>query len=245
MMGSKKVNIKTNSKTIIFRELQVMSINYRLIYSCYFTVVMMIAIMSVHTISLFSCLRLGDELPVAMLLFYIVCSFDCAFIILFVYGGLADVLKASRSLQSDLKGKAEFQIDRWFRRYLRSFQTVKVHFGETSFIDEITPLIFEDFVIQQTVSLLLLKWGQQEEELCCTNTFLIYDYGSNVPFVCVSYGRMLIRYLSYAGRKKLCLNLHFHNMFVLHNSTRLVFVKTVFIFYLDSTLNESLRNSLI
>ncbi|CAL8118874.1 unnamed protein product [Orchesella dallaii] len=159
MMGSTKVTTTNNkkSKTMIFRELQAMSISYRLIYSCYFTVVMMIAIMSVHIISLYSCLKLTKNLPVAMILFYIMSAFDCAFIILLVYGGLADVVKASISLHRDLKGKAEIQVDRWFRKFIRSCQIIKVHFGETSFIDEMTPLVFEDFVIQQTVSLLLVK----------------------------------------------------------------------------------------
>jgi len=113
--------------------------------------------MVVNIISLYSSFKLSSALPVPMLIFYVLAAFDCAFVILVVYGGLSDVYKTSKRLNKELNGNVEMQVNRWFRTFFKSCQLIKAHFGETCFIDELTPLIFEAFVIQQTVSLLLLQ----------------------------------------------------------------------------------------
>ncbi|CAL8085861.1 unnamed protein product [Orchesella dallaii] len=159
MIGSSKrnANSHSSSKSIFFRELQIMSANFRWIYACYMNVGIVVSCMIVQIISLYSCFKLGSKLPVPMLIFYCMAAVDCGFVILVVYGGLAEVYKVSKCLNKELKGKVDVQVNRWFRTFFKSCQIIKVHFGETSCIDEMTPLNFEDFVIQQTVSLLLLK----------------------------------------------------------------------------------------
>ncbi len=146
---------------VILREIQVISNEYRRIYSKYMTAYVLISIIVVHITSLYGCIHFGFELPLPMFLLFLLATIDSGTIIVVMYTSLANVFKASTHVfENELKqgkGSTVHQKYYWFRKYLKSCQIVRVFVGDTNFVEKLTPLVVEKFAIDQTISLVLVK----------------------------------------------------------------------------------------
>ncbi len=153
-------NVKRNT-TLLYRQLQVMAIQYRLNYSRVMIgisipcVIAMETVCLYNTISLVSGRRANDSLGYNLL--YAWTGIMLLLNVILMFGMLADVFNVSTKVLETINAKPEFRKSPWFRRWLRSCQVLKIYFGGTNYLDRLTPLTLEDFVINQTVSLLLLK----------------------------------------------------------------------------------------
>ncbi|CAL8127975.1 unnamed protein product [Orchesella dallaii] len=151
-------------QTLAFRELQLMSIVYRDIYSKFFLVVLMISctIMQVvclyNTVTVFAKGGYKDEsFQIGLNLVYFWCTFLAIFIIVVMFGILADVYCVARNVHEEISGTVDLKRSKWFVRFLKSCPVLRIYLGGSNFLDEMTPLTCEDFAIDQTVSLLLLN----------------------------------------------------------------------------------------
>lgn len=113
--------------------------------------------MVIHAISLYICVKHGLTLPWHMTIFYFSTTSECLLIILIIFGSFAKVIHESKHLHRNLKGDTQLQKNRWFKRFWRSCQIIKIYLGRTNYFEDVTPLKIEDFVIQQTVNLMLMK----------------------------------------------------------------------------------------
>ncbi len=153
LSGKDKPNWRT---CVMYREIEVMSTEYRRLYSCHMTVVFLLAVMCAQTITLYACLKFGLELPVPMLLFFVLCSVNSATVLIYMYTNLATVYSASTEVLETLR-RAHKRNDAWFRRYLKSCKIVKVYIGRLNFVEPLTPLNLEQFSVEQALSLMLLE----------------------------------------------------------------------------------------
>lgn len=149
---------KVNESTCrIYREVQLLGLEYRIIYSKYMTANVLISIIFVHTISLYACLNFGLDLPITMFCMFFMAAVDSGFVILIIYSSLANVFKTSKVLiERRLKSGRVTKQGKWFKMFVMSCSNVRVYVGDRNFVDELTPLTVEDLAIQQTISLMLV-----------------------------------------------------------------------------------------
>ncbi len=145
---------------LMFREIEVMSNEYRALYSNSFITPCIVCVMFINILSFYVCIKFGLELPLAMFLCFLLCALNSCVIVLCLYTSMANVVQESTfvlkvKLKSGL-GKNMIRLSPWFRRYLKSCKIVKIYVGSTNFVEPLTPLPVEQFCIQQTVNLLLL-----------------------------------------------------------------------------------------
>ncbi|CAL8140564.1 unnamed protein product [Orchesella dallaii] len=157
---------RARTQTKAFRELQIIGILHREVYSSYALPVSMICCISMQIVCLFNTITVllkengketEEDLQIGLNLVYLWCTFVAASAILVLFGILADVYKVGRHVHSELNSLFELKRSKRFRRFLKSCPILRVYIGGSNFIDELTPLTAENLAIDQTVSLLLLQ----------------------------------------------------------------------------------------
>lgn len=158
---SNKPNSETRSLTLFRRQLQIMAIQYRLNHSQFQIGCGIPCWMAMETICLYNTLSLlgGSDTGGSIWynLLYAWSGTVCFFVIIFVFGILADVYNVSAAVQEMIDGNPGLKRSKWLKRWVKSCPILKIYFGGTNYLDRLTPLNFQDLVIDQTVSLLLLK----------------------------------------------------------------------------------------
>ncbi len=141
---------------LMFREIEVMTNEYRRLYSYSYTAPCILCMMLLHILSFYACIKFGFELPLTMFLFFSLAALNIFVFILCMYTSMANVVRASTfvMLVKLRSGMGKNLI--LFRRYLKSCKIVKIYVGGTNFVEPMTPLVVEQFSIQQIVNLLLL-----------------------------------------------------------------------------------------
>ncbi len=147
--------------TLFHRQLQIMSTHYRLNISQFqlgFAIPSFIAIQTAclfNTVSFISGKDTGGPIWYNLLYAYLAVVF--VFGIIFQFGILANVFKVSKRVQGQIKRNHELCRNRWFKKWFKSCPTFKIYFGGSNYLEPRTPLIIQDFVIHQTVNLMLLQ----------------------------------------------------------------------------------------
>ncbi len=149
---------KTNWKTcLMLREIEVMSSEYRRLYSCYMTCSVLLFSMWAHTLGLYACVHFGNKLPLSMILFFGLAAGNAGLVVIYFYTNLANVFAASKNVLEIKLKTGSGNIGPWFRRFLKSSTVVKIYIGDTNFVEPLTPLTVEQFCIEQTISLMLVN----------------------------------------------------------------------------------------
>lgn len=161
--GRQIENANTRSNKTVWltwRQVQLLSNEYRRIFSKRLVGIFTAVISTVTIVSLYNSITVlkggdatGGSFGYTML--YAWASVVGSFLLFTNNGVSADVYKTSKEVQNRLKKK--FRQDKWIRRWLLSCPYIKIYFGSSNFFDDLTPLILLDFVIDQTVSLLLMS----------------------------------------------------------------------------------------
>ncbi|CAL8128263.1 unnamed protein product [Orchesella dallaii] len=162
MRKTKTVTSTTRNKVMEFRELQIFAIHYRLINSSYFLGFHTFCLIIVGVICLYNTIIWAQNpdassVQLGLNVLYLWCSFVTIFITVFIYGILADVYKISKQVEKAMNCNEKLKTDKWLTRFLKTCPPIRVFIGGSNFLDELTPLTLEDFVISQTVSLLLMN----------------------------------------------------------------------------------------
>lgn len=160
-------NISQKSQTklymcLMYREIDVMSTEYRRLYFCYMTANVFVSVMFIHTISLHACVSFGLKLPMSLFFMFLISAINCGVVFICMYTCLGNVCTASKHvLQVQLKtGNSAIQPSTWFRRYLKSGKilgNVDLNHGNANFAEPLTPLNAEEFSVEQSISLMLLE----------------------------------------------------------------------------------------
>lgn len=156
------LNGTTTSKTTsLYRQLQLVCIQYRINYSRYMIGSIMPCFLSMSVICLYNTIiKISGRSANGSWGYSVLYAWSgmiCILNILFMFGILADVYNVSHKVLQRLEANEEFRKHIFFRRWLKSCPTLKIYFGGSNFLDRHTPLNLQNFVIEQTVSLLLLK----------------------------------------------------------------------------------------
>lgn len=138
-----------------------MAIQYRLNHSQFqigFAIPCWMAMQSIclyNSISLISGKDTGASIWFNLL--YAWSAVVCFCVIIFVFGILADVADVSSKVRKKINGNSELKRNKWFQKWVKSCPILKIYVGGSNFLEKITPLNFQDMVINQTVNLLLLN----------------------------------------------------------------------------------------
>ncbi len=144
---------------IMLREIEVISNEYRRLYSYSAISPCIVCAMLLHILTFYACIKFGLGLPLAMYLFFSLAALNTCVVVLCMYTSMANVVRASTFvLEVKLRSGMGKNMVRspWFRRFLKSCKIVKIYVGSVNFVEPMTPLVVEQFSIQQTVNLLLL-----------------------------------------------------------------------------------------
>jgi hypothetical protein len=140
----------------LYRRLQLLTLDYNECYAQVFLPMTMIAVMIGGVSSLFILIRLHSEVPVVGIVFFGVKIVIILGMFNFVFGFGGRILAGSREL-IETCGKIEgLQKHKWFQRTLYSLVPLKIKYGNGGYIDELTPLMTDSFLVDQTVNLLLI-----------------------------------------------------------------------------------------
>ncbi len=77
--------------------------------------------------------------------------------VIFVFGIFANVYEVSKGIQEKINAKTDLKRNKWFKRWFRSCPIFRIYIGGSNYLEKLTPLTIQDFVIDQTVSLMLLQ----------------------------------------------------------------------------------------
>jgi len=162
MKNTKQVTEKTQKKFLEFRELQLMAIQYRLIYSKYFLNVNTVSIIILAVLCLYNSITAAVEdgegsKQLGLSILYFWCAIASALVLLIDYGILGDVHAFSEKALKELKSKIELKQSKWCSKFLKSCPVIRVYIGGSNYFEKLTPLNLWNFVVDQTVSLLLLN----------------------------------------------------------------------------------------
>ncbi|CAL8112273.1 unnamed protein product [Orchesella dallaii] len=153
--------------TMAFRELQVIAIEYRELYSRTVVVATLLCGTVMQVVCLYNTITVllkgskgtdaDGSLQIGLNLVYFWCTIVAACGIVVFMGILADVYSVAKNVHQEIASTVALKRSKWFCRFLRSCPILRIYLGGSNFLDELTPLTCEDFAIDQTVGLLLLK----------------------------------------------------------------------------------------
>lgn len=146
---------------MFYRQLQIISIQYRIIFSQFQISCVIVCCIAIQTACLYNTIIFmsgGDTGgPIWYDLMYAWTELTIFADIVFVIGILAEVNSVSEKMQKKINGRHELKKNKWLKRWIRSSPGLKIYFGESNYLEKITPLIFQDFSTRQTASLMLLQ----------------------------------------------------------------------------------------
>lgn len=144
-----------------YRQLQILCIEYRICFSNAMLGVSTTGICVIATICMYNTIQtVSGRNTTGSLQYDILYAWSgntCLLIVVCVNGILADVYKVSLAVMDTLGSHSGLNKSKWFKKWFKSCPVLKIYLGGSNFFDQLTPLTLLDFVIDQTVSLLLVK----------------------------------------------------------------------------------------
>lgn len=155
-------NKKSGSSTIlssfrVYHHIQLLAKLYNFCLQSVFIPTQMTAACLVIIIGLYTCIKLHSEIPMPGLAFFPLLALDELSMIL-ISQSAADVYTRSHIFVRDAPkwgktlGRGEF-----ITKIMKATKVIKIRFGSTNYIDKMTPLVYLNFCLTQTVSLVLLS----------------------------------------------------------------------------------------
>jgi hypothetical protein len=152
----------------VYRELQVIQSMFNGCMQTWFVPALIFTGSMMQVVCMFATVRLHDRIPMPGFLFFPMMGVD-NFITVFFMNDFASgiVMKSEMYLRmwknsslimgKEIKGKKRQIVPMLNKREIKSCGLMKVRFGGANYIDRLTPLVMEDFCINQTLSLILLN----------------------------------------------------------------------------------------
>ncbi|CAL8121154.1 unnamed protein product [Orchesella dallaii] len=162
IMNCSKISRIQRKKILSFREIQLLCIHHRAIYSKYFVGASTICIISLAILCLNNSIVAAfdpgaGKQQLGFDLLYLWGTFGTGLVLVTMTGILSDVYKVSKYTRRQMSTNLVLKRNIWFKRFLKSCPIIRIYIAGNNFVDELTPLTFENFVIMETVDILLLK----------------------------------------------------------------------------------------
>jgi len=164
-IGNKLTGDASNLKKNLpyYRQLQILGRYYNLIQQDGLVIMTMVILMLAFIVSFYGMIELGSSgTSSAMELAVLAVSGSQAMLFLLLYttalGKLhVEVSGLCKRIKTQLIPRISDKNDKkWVERYVRSCQPLKCYIGYSGFVDELSPLVVNDFCINQIVTLVLL-----------------------------------------------------------------------------------------
>jgi len=140
----------------MFREIKQLEILFNSVHQHTILPLFLVAAMICPAISIFLCVGFHNEMPIPLLGFLGLVTFDGMFVILFyLFGYAGRIYGRSRNIIEAWRHNRKTQTDKLAKRYLKALIPIKIRFGATNFMDQSTCLVCVQFTITQAASMLL------------------------------------------------------------------------------------------
>jgi len=144
-----------------YRQIQILSRYYNNIQQGKLIVSNITLLMTGLVISFYTIITLGLEVSVPELVLFATVAQDAVLALVMYNTFMGQLYKASKSVNGLIKASILSTVSvtedrKWIVKYLRSFRAVKCYVGYTNFVDELSPLVFLSFCVDQIASLLLV-----------------------------------------------------------------------------------------
>lgn len=150
--------------TQIYREIQIFSQAFNEVHQRLVLTASILCAIANRTILLYNLICTEFSVgTIPYLLLFLTLLVDLVVITLYMYGMMAELSRDSENMIDKLflcRGKkinTSSKATAWLKRFHRSCQPIKVQFASGNWLEPLTPLNIEDFVISQTTNLLLLQ----------------------------------------------------------------------------------------
>lgn len=148
-------------KVIInYRQIQLLSQAFNEIHKEFVLTASILSAIVIQTTLLYNLVCTGFSIKtVPYLLLFLVLLLDLVVIIFSLYGMMGELNRDSKNriINMLIQRNKKMTADAWLKRFHTSCQPLKVEFGSANWLEPVTPLNIENFVISQTANLLLLK----------------------------------------------------------------------------------------
>lgn len=105
--------------------------------------------------SLFVVIRLHDVVPLAGMGFFVTKITILMIMNVNVFGFGGKIFEGSNEVLETWKQLDKLEIHKWFKRAMKSNYSLKIKYSG-AYIDKLTPLVLNGFLIEQTITLVLL-----------------------------------------------------------------------------------------
>lgn len=139
----------------VYQHLRILGKLYNFCLQSIFIPTQISAACMVIIIGLYTCIKLHSQVPMPGFAFFPLLSLD-GFAMIFISQVAAGVLTRSKSFVEGTRKSKSYRRRSWFRKMARASYLIKIRFGSTNFIDKMTPLVYMNFCLTQTVSLIIL-----------------------------------------------------------------------------------------
>jgi len=139
----------------LLREIQILVKMFNCVYKGSIVCCLFFAVCG-EILSLYAFIVVGNGLPPERRFIYGFAAFDMLLCVMLFYGLLGNIHYLSVSVLNILKSSDAFMSRRVNRKLLRSCPTLNIYLGSANFIERITPLNCQNFVVQRYVDLSLL-----------------------------------------------------------------------------------------
>lgn len=145
-----------------YRELQIIYLEYRAIFSNLMIGAVTSVLLIICIICLYNTIQVvsGFDTTGGSLqynIFYGWTGFCCMLEVVVVNGILADVYKNGNAGKNKINGDLGLKKNKYFQKWFKSCPVLRINLGGSNYFDSLTPLNLLDFVIDRTVSLLLVQ----------------------------------------------------------------------------------------
>jgi len=144
-----------HNQFMLYRQIQLIGHIYNYVFQREYTPSIVATITGEIIVCVFVCIRLHDVVPMPGFLFYPLLLVDGLSVILTTKVA-GEVYRKSGVYLFSLRENVKLTRKHRLVKELKSLAPIKIRFGASNFIDELTPLVLLDFCFCQSVSVLLI-----------------------------------------------------------------------------------------
>lgn len=140
----------------MYRNIQILDNSFNVVLTERILPAIMICIPAIEIATLFVCFTLHQEIPIPGFLIFPIIAMSAGINNILIITLASKVYSASQRLLSLFEKTHQGRMSKFVRKELLACNVLKIKFG-SNFIDNGTPVIMQNFCIDKTLSLILLR----------------------------------------------------------------------------------------
>lgn len=156
----KLTNRRTKENCLLFRQIQVMLVEFRRLYSSKIVSAAAVGIVILQITMAYLWIdlcRQGKAQEQALIVgIGIFVSIEIATISTFLFGNLGKVYAAATASKEEIRANKVAMMRKEYRKFAKACPVLKIYLGDQNYLEPSTSLVFEEFVLDNLIGLLVI-----------------------------------------------------------------------------------------